>query len=71
MLAIDYLSQGDKDGALECQRNVLLANKYLNSQQDPFRNLQDLQTQWEGLMDYFASQEVAEENCKLLRFPHL
>jgi hypothetical protein len=69
MLAIDYLSQGEKKSASECLKNIALAHKGLNSKTDSFQNLCKLQKKWRGLMDYFSSDRVARAVCSQIRLP--
>jgi hypothetical protein len=69
MLAIDYLSQGDDTAASECLENVVLAHRNLNSQKNLFQDLRNLQKRWKSLMDYFASDRVANELCGQIQLP--
>jgi hypothetical protein len=61
MLAMDYLSAGDTQGAMECMRNIYLAKTQADSDENPYYNLLRFQTDWEQLMDFFSSKEVAGE----------
>jgi hypothetical protein len=69
MLAIDYLSQGEKKAASECLENIALAHKGLNSKTNSFLDLRKLQKKWKGLMDYFSSDRVAREVCSQIQLP--
>jgi hypothetical protein len=69
MLAIDYLSQGDKKAASDCLENIALAHKGLNSKKNSFQDLQNLQKTWKSLMDYFSSDRVAREVCRQIHLP--
>jgi hypothetical protein len=61
MLALDYFSKGDSQGAMECMRNIYLAKTLADSDENPYYNLLRLQTDWEQLMDFFSSEKVASE----------
>jgi hypothetical protein len=61
MLAIDYIGQGDTKGAAECMRNIYLANTHAIPSENPYYELLRLQADWEQLMDFFSSDETAEE----------
>jgi hypothetical protein len=61
MLALDYMAKGDTQGALECMKNIYLANTQADSEENPYYNLLRLQTDWEKMMDYFSSEKVAAE----------
>jgi hypothetical protein len=69
MLAIDYLSQGEKRAANECLENIALAHKGLNSETNSFQDLCNLQKKWKSLMDYFSSDKVARQVCNQIRLP--
>lgn len=69
MLAMDYLFQGDKDGAVECMNNIYLAKTEALPKKDPFQNLLQLQALWKKMMDYFSSEGVAKDVCSLIQFP--
>jgi len=69
MLAVDYLLQGDKEGAFECMNNVHLAETKALPEIDPFQNLLKLQSLWNNLMDYFSSEKVRREVCQLIQLP--
>lgn len=68
MLAVDYLCQEDKKGALECMRNIYLAKSEAQPKEDPFQNLLKLQKKWKKLMEFFSSEEKAQEVCHLLGY---
>jgi len=70
MLAMDYLSQGDKEGAQECLNNIFLAKTEAWPKEDPFQHLLELQALWETVMDYFASEKVVREVSGLIKFPY-
>jgi len=61
MLAVELLSQDDKDGAMECLHNIALAHDNLQSKTDLFQQLLKLQKKWTNLMDYFSSDDTARE----------
>jgi len=63
MLAIDYLNQGDKRGAMECMNNIYLAKTNYSSMTSPFQELLRLQKVWKDLMEYFSSEKVCQEVC--------
>ncbi len=67
MLAVDYISQGDKKGAVACMNNINLAKA--PSETNPFQNLLQLQKTWKKLMDYFSSEKVRQEVCRQLHTP--
>jgi hypothetical protein len=69
MLALDYLFQGDKEGAQECMNNIFLAKTEAWPKKDPFQHLLELQALWKSLMDYFSSEKVAREVSSLIHFP--
>ncbi|MFC2169252.1 hypothetical protein ACFLRM_01625 [Acidobacteriota bacterium] len=69
MMAIDYLSQGEKKGAQECMNNIYLANTQAIPSTNPFHNLLQLQKDWKNLMDFFSSDKVGKEVCSSLCFP--
>jgi hypothetical protein len=69
MLAIDYLRQDDKRGALECMKNIYLARTKSSPETNSFQNLIQLQKTWRDLMGYFSSEKVRTEVCRLLRIP--
>jgi len=66
MLAIDYLSCGDEEGARECMNNISIAKTMAELQINPFKNLLILQKKWKDLMDLFSSEKTAKEVCDLL-----
>lgn len=68
MLAIDYLSAGDTQGAMECMRNIYLANTKAIPEENPYYRLLRLQTDWERLMDFFSSEKVASEAKEFVLF---
>jgi hypothetical protein len=67
MLAIEYLSEKDTQGAVECMKNIYAAKTLANSDENPYYNLLRLQTDWEQLMDFFSSEETAGEALGLLQ----
>ena len=69
MLAVDYLRQGDKRGAVECMNNIFLAKTKAVPETNSFQNLIQLQKTWEDLMGYFSSEKVRQEVCEQLRIP--
>ena len=68
MLAVDYLSQGDKKGAAECLKNIYLAETKAKPQVNPIRNLMKLQKNWEDLMIFFSSEKETDCLCDLLGY---
>ena len=68
MLGMEYLSTGDTRGAMECMKNISLAKTQADSDENPYYNLLRLQTDWEQLMDFFSSSEVASEARDLVLF---
>lgn len=69
MLAIDCLSRGDGNGALECLNNIAIARKNFQPQTDLFQNLLDLQKKWGRLMEYFSSENRAKDICLACGLP--
>jgi hypothetical protein len=69
MLALDYLSEGDKRGAMECMKNIHLARITPPPESNPFQNLLKLQKTWENLMEHFSSEKVRQEACVQLDYP--
>ena len=69
MLAVDYLRQGDKRGAVECMNNIFLAKTKAVPEKNSFQNLIHLQKTWKNLMGYFSSEKVRQEVCRQLRIP--
>jgi hypothetical protein len=67
MLAVDYLRQGDKRGAVECMNNIFFAKTKAAPETNSFQNLVQLQKTWKDLMGYFSSEKVRQEVCKQLR----
>ncbi len=68
MLAADYLTKGDQQGATECLHNIYLGKARSGSESDPFQGLLKLQKTWEELMKYFSSEKVKREVCSLCSF---
>ncbi len=66
MLAIEYLHQDEKKAAMECMRNIYLAQTDALPKEDPFENLLKLQKMWKSLMDY--TEKRAEELCQKIEF---
>lgn len=69
MLAMDYLGDGDKRGAVECMKNISLTQSTPPSEINPFQNLIQLQKGWKSLMDHFSSKKVRQEVCRQICFP--
>jgi hypothetical protein len=69
MLALDYLSEGDKSGALECMKNIHLARTMPPPEINPFQDLLRLQKTWQNLMEHFSSKKVRQEACDKLNYP--
>ena len=68
MLAVDYLSQGDKQGAIECMKNIYLAETKAKPRVNPLDHLIKLQKNWQELMAFFASEKEGANVCKLLGY---
>jgi hypothetical protein len=68
MLAIDYLSQGDNEGAQECLNNISAAKASSNPGTNPFKDLLHLQKTWKDLMEYFSSEKVRLEISSQIGF---
>jgi len=68
MLAIEYLHQGDKKGAMECLSNIYLGKIKSHPETNLFQNLLQLQKDWKDLMEYFSSEIVCKDVCSLLHF---
>ncbi len=68
MLAVDYLLQGDKRGAVECMNNIFLARSKA-AETNSFQNLIQLQKTWKNLIEYFSSEKIRQEVCKQLGIP--
>ncbi len=66
MLAIEYLHQDEKKAAMECMKNIYLAQTDALPKEDPFENLLKLQKMWKSLMDY--TEKRAEELCQKIEF---
>ncbi len=69
MLAMDYLREGEKKGAMECMNNIYLAQTEAIPRKNPFQNLLQLQKTWKDLIEFFASKKVSSAVCNLLQFP--
>ncbi|UCC39848.1 MAG: hypothetical protein JSV96_19080 [Candidatus Aminicenantes bacterium] len=69
MLSIEYLREGDKDGALECLVNIHLAKSKSLPPTNPFQRLLQVQKNWKALMEYFASEKISSEVCNRLQLP--
>jgi hypothetical protein len=61
MLAMEYLVNQDIQSALECMKNIYLAKTQADTDENPYYNLLRFQADWEQLMDFFSSKEVAQE----------
>lgn len=68
MLTVDYILQGDKEGALESMKNIYLAQTQAVPEKNPFESYLELQAFWRKLMDHFSSSKVSREVCSLLQF---
>ena len=68
MLAVDYLGAGDTQGAMECMKNIYLANTTAIPEENPYYTLLRLQADWERLMDFFSSPKNAAEARDLALF---
>jgi hypothetical protein len=69
MLAVDYLRQDDKRGAMECMNNIYLSKTKAIPETNSFQNLIQLQKTWKNLMEYFSSEKVRQEVCRQLSIP--
>ncbi len=61
LLAKEYLSRGEEDGAAECRKNIQIARAELGADRNLFRHLINLQLKWRNLMDHFSDPKVASE----------
>ncbi|RLA92449.1 MAG: hypothetical protein DRG69_08880, partial [Deltaproteobacteria bacterium] len=52
MLAIEYLSEGDREGCRESLNNIVLSRIEALPKFDPFQNLLALQRDWEEMMTH-------------------
>lgn len=68
MLAVDYLRQDDKRGAMECMNNIYLSKTKAIPETNSFQNLIQLQKTWKNLMEYFSSEKVRQEVCRQLHY---
>jgi len=64
MLAVDYLSQRNNTGALECMKNISMATSQNIPEINLFQDLLHLQKIWKDLMEYFSSEKVRQEICR-------
>ena len=65
MLAMDYMGEGDVQGATECMKNIYLANTQAIPDENPYYKLLRLQADWEQLMEFFSSEKVARKAMDL------
>lgn len=65
MLALDYMSSGDIQGARECMRNIFLAKTGAIPDENPYYKLLRLQADWEQLMGFFSDKRVSGEALAL------
>ncbi|MFQ5722366.1 MAG: glycosyltransferase family 2 protein, partial [Candidatus Aminicenantales bacterium] len=68
MLAVNYLSHGEKESALECMKNIYLAETKAKPRVNPVHHLIKLQKNWKKLMAFFASEKEATNVCKFLGY---
>lgn len=68
MLAIDYLTKGDKESSCECLRNIYLANTEAVPKFNPVENLFKLKNDWEKLMEYFSNNKIRKEALELINW---
>ncbi|MEE8167583.1 MAG: hypothetical protein V3T58_01760 [Candidatus Hydrothermarchaeales archaeon] len=66
MLAIEYLSNGDREGNEEALNNIILAETDAVPEFDPFQNLCRLQKRWQGLMEYSSKREIRSSIKEIL-----
>ena len=58
MLALEYLSNDDKESSREALNNIILAKTDAMPKFDPFQNLCKLQKRWQALMEYSSKREI-------------
>jgi hypothetical protein len=61
MLAIEYLSHEDTEGAQECMKNIYLAATQAVPKEDPFQGFIQHRKNWKDLMEYFSSEKTARD----------
>jgi hypothetical protein len=69
MLAEEYRSRRDPEGAEECLNNIRIARAELRADQDIFLALVGLQSRWKKLMDHFSDPETAAGVREALGLP--
>jgi hypothetical protein len=67
MLALDYLSKGDKVGCEEALNNIFLVKSFVKDHPDPFGDLLRLQKSWQEMMAYTGQKEVLSEISEIVR----
>jgi len=67
MLALDYLSKGDKLGCEEALNNISLAKTFVKDHPDPFGDLLSLQRSWQEMMEYTAQREILSKIRKIVK----
>jgi hypothetical protein len=65
-LALDYLIEGDPQGARETLHNLVLLEQVIHSGQNVFREYLDIVAQWQALQSWLASHEVAAQARKAI-----
>ncbi|MCP2596696.1 hypothetical protein NLC93_02350 [Candidatus Aminicenantes bacterium AC-335-G13] len=58
MLALEYLSNDDRESSREALNNIILAKTDAMPKFDPFQNLCKLQKRWQALMEYSSKKEI-------------
>jgi|Deesub1362B_J571_1020462.scaffolds.fasta_scaffold00543_4 hypothetical protein len=58
MLALEYLSNDDRESSREALNNIILAKIDAVPKFDPFQNLCKLQKRWQALMEYSSKNEI-------------
>lgn len=65
-LALNYLIEGDPQGARETLNNLVLLEQVIQSGKNVFREYLDTVAQWQGLQNWLASHEVAAQARKAI-----
>lgn len=66
MLAVEYLLEGDSEGARECMRNIYLAKYDAPPSADPFEDLLAVRNGWKKIMAYLSEVSKARELRRLI-----
>jgi len=67
MLALDYLSKGDKTGCEEALNNISLSKLFVKNHPDPFGNLLRLQKSWQEMMAYTERKDVLLKMSEIIK----